>query len=325
MRITEGMMTANYNRNLQTNLSNLSASNMKLTSKRQFNHVSEDPARAAKAFSVRTQIARNEQYSSVVANASSELKTASDNIMNLTSILETVIEKSARAGGTMDETAMTSIAEELKGLKEEVLSLMNVQYGDKYLFGGTNVSGSPFTVDDSGALLYNGKPVDEYDPDDPDTHFTSNKDVYLDVGYGSTGLNGNNKGIKISTSGAEVLGYGTDDSGRVNNLYSIIDDIEKKLRAGDQDGAMDALENLKDKQSYVTTATAEIGARQNMLERTKDRLSSELLTLQDTQDNLEGVDMEKEAINYQSLKTAWQATLQIGSALILPSIFDFIN
>ena len=55
---------------------------------------------------------------------------------------------------------------------------------------------------------------------------------------------------------------------------------------------MDALENLKDKQSYVTTATAEIGARQNMLERTKDRLSSELLTLQDTQDNVEGVDME---------------------------------
>lgn len=325
MRITEGMMTASYNRNLQTNLSNLSASNMKLTSKRQFNHVSEDPARAAKAFSVRTQIARNEQYSSVVENASSELKTTSDNVMNLTSILETVIEKSSRVGGTMDQTAMNSIAEELKGLKEEVLALMNVQYGDKYLFGGTNVSGAPFTVDDSGALLYNGKAVDKYDPDNPDTHFPSNKDVYLDVGYGSTGLNGGNKGIKVSTSGVEVLGYGTDDRGRVNNLYSIIDDIENKLRAGDQTGAIESLTNLKDKQSYVTTATAEIGARQNMLERTKSRVSSELLTLQESQDNLEGVDMEKEAINYQELKTAWQATLQIGSALILPSIFDFIN
>ena len=57
MRITENMMTAMYNRNLQRNVANLASSNLKLTSQRQYNHVSEDPAAAAKAFTVRDQIA----------------------------------------------------------------------------------------------------------------------------------------------------------------------------------------------------------------------------------------------------------------------------
>ena len=43
MRITENMMTAMYNRNLQRNVANLASSNLKLTSQRQYNHVSEDP------------------------------------------------------------------------------------------------------------------------------------------------------------------------------------------------------------------------------------------------------------------------------------------
>ena len=47
MRITENMMTAMYNRNLQRNVANLASSNLKLTSQRQYNHVSEDPAAAA--------------------------------------------------------------------------------------------------------------------------------------------------------------------------------------------------------------------------------------------------------------------------------------
>lgn len=325
MRITESMITSSYNRNLQTNLSNMNSSYLKLTSKRQYNHVSEDPARATKAFAVRRQIAKNEQYTTVAENAASELKTASDNVTNISSLFETVYEQAARLGGTLDQNALNAIADTLKGMKGEMLALMNVEYGNKYLFGGTNLSSPPFTVDDSGNLLYNGVSVDAYDPDDPSTHFPSNEDVYLDVGFASTGLNKNNKGIKISTSGVDVLGYGTDAGGRVNNIYSIIDKMETQLRAGDQTGAMDSLQNLKDKQSNITTATSEIGARQNMLERTQDRLSEELLTLQDRQENLEGVDMEKEVIEYQEMKDAWKATLQIGSNLILPSIFDFLD
>ena len=73
MRITEKMMTTTYNRNLQKNIANLSNSNLKLSSRRQYNHVSEDPATASKAFAIRTQIAASEEHIRTVENAVGEL------------------------------------------------------------------------------------------------------------------------------------------------------------------------------------------------------------------------------------------------------------
>ncbi len=63
-------------RNLQRNISNLAQSNLKLSSEREYNHVSEDPARAAKAFAVRDQIALSEEHIRTVKSAMGELDTA---------------------------------------------------------------------------------------------------------------------------------------------------------------------------------------------------------------------------------------------------------
>ena len=210
MRITENMMTAMYNRNLQRNVANLASSNLKLTSQRQYNHVSEDPAAAAKAFTVRDQIARSEEHINTVKNAVGELDTADSNIATINSILETVFEKATRAGGASSQDSLDAIAEELGGLKEEILQTMNARYGDKFLFSGSANGEAPFTLDADGNLLFNGKAVDAYDPDDPATHFNENKPVYLDIGFGTyaSGTNTAGTGIRISTSGVDVLGKG---------------------------------------------------------------------------------------------------------------------
>ena len=316
MRITENMMTAMYNRNLQRNVANLASSNLKLTSQRQYNHVSEDPAAAAKAFTVRDQIARSEEHINTVKNAVGELDTADSNIATINSILETVFEKATRAGGASSQDILDAIAEELGGLN-----------GDKFLFSGSANGEAPFTLDADGNLLFNGKAVDAYDPDDPATHFNENKPVYLDIGFGTyaSGTNTAGTGIRISTSGVDVLGYGTDDQGLPNNLYSLIGKIEGQLKDGDKSGAMDTLTQLKKKQSNISIATSEIGTREKLLDRTKDRLESGLVNLKETQKNLEAVSVETEAVNNKSYETAWMVTLQLGSSIIPPSIFDFMK
>lgn len=327
MRITENMMVSTYNRNLQRNISNLASSNLKLTSQRQYNHVSEDPASAAKAFAIRDQIARSKEHIRTVENAEGELETADANIMTINSILELVYEKATRAGGTSNQDGLDAIASELGGLKEEILQTMNAKYGDKFLFSGSANSEAPFSVDADGKLLFNGKSVDDYDINDPDTYFPENKAVYLDIGFGSyaSGVNTEKTGIRLSTSGADVLGYGKDDNGLPNNLYSLIGKIEDQLKAGDKSGAMDTLSQLKKKQSNISIATSEIGTREKMLERTKDRLETGLLNLQESQKNLEGVKLEEEATNNKQYETAWMVTLQLGSSIIPPSIFDFMK
>lgn len=326
MRITENMMTTMYNRNLQRNMAELANSNLKLASKRQYSHVSEDPASSSKAFAVRDQIARSEEHIQTVKNATGELDTTDANIQTITSILESVYESGTKAGGATSQDDLDAIAQELDGLKEEVLQTMNAKYGDKFLFSGSANGSAPFTVED-GRLLFNGKAVDDYDPDDPDTHFNENKPVYLDVGFGTfaAGTNTANTGIKISTSGVDVLGYGKDAAGRPNNLYSLIGKVESQLKSGDKSGAMDTLGHLKDKQSNISIATSELGTRQKLLERTRSRLEAGMVNLQESQKNLEAVSVETEAINNKSAETAWMVTLQLGSTIIPRSIFDFMK
>lgn len=327
MRITENMMTGLYNRNLQRNIANLADSNLKLTSQRQYNHVSEDPAAASRAFAVRDQINRCEENIKTVKNAVGELETADSNITTINSILDTVFEKATRAGGTTDQPSLDAIAEQLGGLKEEILQTMNARYGDKYLFSGSGNSKEPFSLDADGNLLFNGKQVDAYDRNDPTTYFTENETVYLDIGFGTyaRGINTSKTGIKISTSGVDVLGYGKDAAGKPNNLYSLIDNMEKQLRSGDKDGAMNTLDLLKKKQSNISIATSEIGTREQLLDRTQDRLETNLVNLKKTQKNLEGVELESESINNKMFETAWMVTLQLGSSIIPPSIFDFMK
>ena len=325
MRITESMLTGYYTRNLQRNISNLAQSNLKLSSEREYNHVSEDPARAAKAFAVRDQIALSEEHIRTVKSAMGELDTADKNIQSINSILQTVFEKATKAGGVTNQENLNAIAEELHGLNEEILQTMNARYGDKYLFSGSGNEEAPFTVD-GGRLFFNGKAVDDYDQDDPDTYFDNNKEVYLDVGFGAYGSGAVNAktGVKISTSGVDVLGYGTKD-GQPNNIYSLISQIEGQLRSGNTKDAMDTLEHLKDKQNNISIATAEIGTRETLLDRAQDRLEGGLVNLKERQKDLEAVDLAGESINNKAYEAAWMVTLQLGSSLIPPSIFDFMK
>lgn len=326
MRITDSGLTQTYLRNLQRSQSDLAASNLKLTSQRKYNHVSEDTGSAARAFAVRDQLAKNQEYTNTVDNAIGELDTADDNILTISSILKNVYARVTKAaGGSMSQENLDAIAEELDGLNNEILQTMNAKYGDKYLFSGSGNDVQPFTVDEDGKLLFNGVDVDQATAE---TDFKENKVVYLDIGFGMTadpdGIN-RQTGIKISTSGIDVIGFGKDADGEPKNLYSLISKIGGQLKEGDLEGARDSLERLQKAEDGVSSATAELGTRQSILDRAKDRMEAETINLKARQKSLEGVSLEEEAMNNKSYEMAWMVTLQLGSSIIPPSIFDFMR
>ncbi len=323
MRITDNMLLANYNTNLQRNISNLAASNMRLASERSFNHVSEDTSSAARAFVIRDQLARTEEHIRTIDNASGELTSAESNIMVIQSIATSAYETATSAGGPKEQKDFEILAEQINGQKNEMLQTMNATYANKYLFSGSG-SEAPFSVSADGKLLFNGTPVDMATSAGD---FKNNEDVYLDIGFGINGQTGTGAktGIKISTSGVNVLGYGTDGDGNPNNVYSLMDKLENQLRAGDKDGAIATAELLKDKASSISNSITEIGTREKLLERTKDRLETNQINLKESQQNLEGVKLEQEATENKNYEMAWMVTLQLGSNIIPASIFDFMK
>ncbi len=363
MRVTQSSMNRNYLKSLNTNLSNLSKTMSRMDSGLKLNKVSDNVADAAKAFSVREQLYKLDQSVDAMRDAYNELSAAEGNLMSSNQVLQSVMEEMVRmANGTFDADQRAISGAEIEDLQEQILQMANAQFANKNLFGGTNNSGAPFEIATDGTVTYNGIDVNslvEYDstvhtlstanlptnfvpkegmavyedPANPGSYLpvSSDGDVYIDVALGltvSSSAYGSSvdpsSAIKLSNSGVEMFGFGVDADGDPINLIAFVGEVAEALNTNDVDQLRVLIDKSKDIQSDLTTALADIGARTNFMDNTTERYENDIISLKDTQNDLEAADLEEESINYQIYQRAWMISLQLGSKLLPTSLFDFM-
>ena len=339
MRVTQSSLTRNYIKNLNRNISNLAQSNQRMTSERKFSRVSENTADAARAFNVREQLYKNEQYLVNIRDAEGELASAESNLKSMSSLLQTVEERLLEAmNGTKGPEDREIYAREIESIRDQLLQFANAKYGNKYLFGGTNNATPCMQFDATGKLLFNGVEVDTMITDANGKPLTAggdavpqSKDVYLDMGLGLKVTGGNfdtKSAVKVSTSALEMLGFGSSTVDGVelpNNLISLLDKVVSDLRNNDVGALGTKLTQVQERSKEFVVALTDLGTRSNFLSQTTERLENDILNLKTTQKNLEAVDIEEEAIYNKSYETAWMITLQLGSKVLPVSIFDFMR
>lgn len=347
MRITQSMMSRGYVNRMSKNLQNLSASNRRMSSQMKYTRMSENTAEVSRALVVREQLYRNEQYTTNIKNAEGMFESAEGNLQTLNSALNNVTDRLLQAKtGTMSENERVLIANEVRSLQEQMLQVSNAKFGEEHLFNGSGKGKeAPFDVGADGRLLYNGTPVDDMvvNPANgkPSTldqitgdfvEIPYNQDTYIDIGLGlkmtGTGVNSQldtKTAMKSSISGVEVFGFGTSPEGVPNNMYSLLGRIADDLVNGDAEGMDADLLQIKKSSETLLMGITDIGTRTSFLEDTWNRLDSESITLKTAQQKLESAPLQEEAIYNKSFESSWMITLQLGSKLIPPSIFDFLR
>ena len=161
MRITSGIIANQYKKNLNSSLDLLNFYGNRATTYRKFDKVSQDPVGAAKSFRLRREYLQNADYQSNLTNIDNMFTTAESAMMTINSIVQ-----EASAGdclqaitGTMGPDERAVIAKKLRSQQDNILAQLNTQYADRFLFGGSNQSELPFTLDAGGNLLYRGVDV----------------------------------------------------------------------------------------------------------------------------------------------------------------------
>lgn len=421
MRVTQGMIIRQYNKNLTRNIKTLADSNEKITTKRKFNRVSDDTAGAAKSFTIREQLYKSEIYLQNAVNAEGELCAAEDNIKGINELFKTATERLTE--GISDTKASDQkqiLAQDIDNMAEQVLKLINSRFSDKHIFGGSSNGESPFVVGDDGHLLFNGQSVLVDKP------FPENIETYVDIGLGmqtkdkfvamgrptstntaakvtSTGIaegnvagdykitvnqdttdpkklivtmtdpqnnavgspvtvNDTDKRVTVGgitifsdkaftdaeeitvpvtkkpvvdpssafnprTSGIDVLGCGMNDDGYANNIYELMKQMASELRKDpvDKQELSDLLTAAKDRENNIIISLTNVGTKCEFVKYNKDRLTAEQATLQATRASIEDVNIEEESIYNKVYESNWLITLQLGTKIIPPSIFDFMK
>ncbi len=347
MRITQNAMTRNYLKSMNTTLGNMSASSDKLTTGRRFTKISEDVSSGVNALKTRQKLYKSIQIQDNIKAADEELEVAETNLMTIKEIADTIHEQSIKVQNGTNMGEYETFANNFDNLNKQIMELGNCTYNDKYVLGGTNNSDNPpFTLNADGRVCFNGVEVNQISKQDniytdgSGATVPESGDIYMDIGFGLkfTGSELNtNSAFKVSVSGLECIGYGTETVKHVgtdgvereyeipNNLCETLAGMSEALRENDIDKFAAYEVQFKKQTDTLITNVSEIGVRTNFLETNLVRMENEEFQLTEKQANLEGVEDTDELIKYKAFEYSWMLTLQYGSKVIPQSLMDFIN
>lgn len=108
-------------------------------------------------------------------------------------------------------------------------------------------------------------------------------------------------------------------------LVNILQNMYESLFAWDKDKLHQSMVDLDSAMNSVVTATASLGARRVALEDVSERLDRGESQLHSDNNNLEGADMVKSALDLRRAESALNFTLQASSKMLTPSLLEFLK
>lgn len=343
MRVADRSTSRNFLKYLDTAKTNFAVTNERVASGKRFTRISDDVSAGTRALRIRGDMAKAEEHYDNVKSINEELTSTENAMTSISDIINKVhSQKVVKAlNDATGDSGRTAIANEISSMKKEILQFANSKYYNRYVLGGSSASTAPFSINDSGELLYNGVDVNSIKKDAAGKYFyltdptddTTRKDIpmdgdiYVDIGLGIK-LNADQvdkeTAFKVSYSGLEILGFG-EEGGMSNNIYNIINDIEKAIRDNDMTklGELDA--RLVEQTQIFTANLTDIGAKTSFLDTIQSRLEDEVDAYQSQVSNIMGVNDAEEATKQTMNDYVLKAVLSMGANIIPSSLMDYLR
>ncbi|TDL87412.1 flagellar hook-associated protein FlgL [Vibrio vulnificus] len=292
MRVTQSMLTNNMLSNLSSSYEKMSKLQEQVSSQKKFSKPSDNPVAAMMGMGYRTNLNQIGQYQSNIAEATNWIDSTDDAITESVSAMQRIRELTVQgSNGTYEGEQLKTITEEIKQLKEHLITLGDTQIGGKYIFNGQDTNVRPSSVKDgNGNTVY------------------GTGDINLEVFSGIS--------LKINTDGSKIFGDALAAGGSIDQT------IEALETGGDVTGT---LERLDATINTFLGMQAQVGARQNRIELMTDRLKQQEVFATEILSKNEDVDIEKAIMDLTTQESVHSAALSIGAKIMQPSLLDFLR
>jgi len=309
MRVTNNMMINNFLINLNKNTERMDRFQRILASGKLIQYPSDDPVGTVTVMKLKKDVSSIDQYQKNVDDANSWLELTDTSLSNITDILNRIRELAVQgSNGTNSPSDTQAIASELVQLKEQLVNIGNTRYSDRFIFGGMNTTSEVYTLNSSnpnGGVDYNGS--------DNGTITGDPWKIEFNVGA--------NDRILINITGKQIFG----DTTTPDNIFKLIDDIVTKLDAGDTNAVSSYIEDIDNYINNILSIRADIGARMNRVELTKNRLSDDQTNFTNLLSKAEDADIAKVIMDLTNAENVYTASLNVGARIIQPSLVDFLD
>ncbi|MFL0246794.1 flagellar hook-associated protein FlgL [Candidatus Clostridium stratigraminis] len=355
MRVTNKMLSNSFLADMNTNLQNMQKLQKQMTSGKEINKPSDDPAKVARAMQLTTDISANEQYNKNINNTTNWLDTTDTALNQAGNVLQKVRELLVSAGNAAyGSSERQSIKDEINQRIDELTQILNTNYDGKYVFGGTSTSTKPVATiaipDNLGNLVNKGIDYNATAPDPSDPKYTGPTDpLYItDLQNYNIELNKINKKMTVEISQGVTMEYNVtagdllefnNESGAACDLRSILKGITEHLDGNVYDGTNwvqdpaaatselpnNDLQGITDTINNLLKIRSQVGAKQNRMENSASKNQDENFNLTSILSKTEDIDITQKTMEYATMQTVYMASLQTSARVIQPTLLDFLK
>lgn len=295
-------MRATLSTTYRSMLNNLNRSNLRLedlrlqaaTGKRMVKP-SDDPSGIRPVLNARGEIRSSERFLRTMGTATDRMNVMDGQLAQVENLMVRAKETLVASGnGALGPTDLTTLADQIRQVKEEMTALGNSQVDGKYIFSGFSETTRPF---DGAPIAYQGD---------------SNR-IFLEIGPGEK--------VPVNLTG-DALFLGA--PGGVN-IFETLDEIEAALRAGDSGAAlsrMDALDTGADQTRRLRSEMGNIAAR---VENAIFNMEDMRINMKEVLARYEDADFIDTVTNLTLQETAFRAALEVTSQVSRISILDYMR
>jgi len=268
---------------------------------------SDAPDQAATITRYKTLIARQDSYQATLGSISNRLQAEETALSSVSNLLIRIKELSVQAANdTLGNTDRQALATEMKGLRDQIVSMANTQDNTgNYIFGGSRVSNPPF-------VSVNGAPP-QYQGDQ------SRMQVPV----------GDQRSVMLNRPGAEVFTrvLREDDQGQAVGVefFQAIDDLIGSVQDSQHAGMTQGLTELDQMQNSISLTLAKVGTDLNVLSAQQNIVDDTKLTLKNILSGVEDLDYASAVAKLNQQTLALQAAQSSFGKISQLNLFNYIN
>ncbi len=306
-RITSSMTTRSVLSDLNRIAAQQDLTRRQMSSGKAITKPSDDPYGAARAMSLRTDLAGVKQHQRNVDEAQSWMSVTSTTLSSITDLAQKARELTVQgATDTLPQTSRDAIADQIDQLIAGMKQEGNATYDGRYVLGGSRTNTPPYD-----ATLTKTDPSVTTN----DTYSGDAASQLREIGPGVT--------LAVNVHGDEVLGGA---SGSTGNLLGVLRDVAAHLRSGDTAalGGGD-IKAVSDQIDNLLAVQARVGAGMNRLDTASSRLAQIEESTTSMLSNTEDADMAEVITNYSTQQAVYQSALNAGARIVQTSLLDFLH
>jgi len=281
---------------VQFNTQQLSA---ELSSGMRVNSLSQDPLAAGENVTLLNQMQQDDSFTQSSELVTGQLQVADSALGQVVSQLTQAITLAAAANnGTMNASDRKSIANQIAGIRGEVLTLANSSYQGQYIFAGGKAGSTPFSLSTAttpATVLYNG---------DADVNMLESP---------------NGQRIQLNVPGDQIFaGAGS------NNVFAALNDLIADYSTDPPNVTQAAADTaaLNSALNYVSEQRVTIDNSITQLGAASTAISSQQTQLAAVQTNLMQADVAQVATQLSMAQTQQTALMSVIAQLGSGSLFD---